>query len=138
MHEEGGGRAPFRDGLTDYKIMCFDGKAICSFACTGRAEGDLRVDFFDRDWGHLPFTRHYKNAEVLLPKPRHYEEMLCLAEALSAGIPFVRVDFYESGNRVLFGEMTFYPGSGFEEFNPPMWDERLGGLIDLSRAYSDA
>lgn len=122
---------PGPDGdLFDYKFMCFDGKARCVFTCTGRTEGDLRVDFFDTEWNHLPFTRHYPNADVQPERPRHLEDMLALAERLSGGIPFVRVDFYEQGDRVLFGEMTFYPGSGFEEFDPEEWDERLGSWME--------
>lgn len=118
-------------GLIDYKLMCFGGKAKCVFTCTGRAEGDLRVDFFDMNWKHLPFTRHYPNADILPTKPHRYEEMVSCAEKLAYGIPFVRVDFYESGNRLLFGEMTFFPGAGFEEFDPVEWDERLGSWIEL-------
>ena len=124
--------------LTDYKLMCFGGEVRCSFTCTSRARGDLRVDFFDAEWVHLPFTRHYPNSDVLPSRPRRYEEMVSLAEELSRGIPFVRVDFYESGGRLLFGEMTFYPGAGFEEFDPLEWDERLGSWIDLSNAYDSA
>ena len=118
--------------LLDYKLMCFSGEVRCSFTCMGRAQGDLRVDFFDVDWGHLPFTRHYPNSDTVPSRPRRYEEMVSLAERLSRGIPFVRVDFYESGDRLLLGEMTFYPGSGLEEFDPSEWDERLGTWIDLS------
>lgn len=134
-HTEREGFALSHEGLTDYKLMCFGGRAGCSFACTGRAEGDLRVDFFDREWRRLPFTRHYPNADAILPRPQRYDEMVALAEILSRNIPFVRVDFYESGDRLLFGEMTFFPGSGFEEFDPFEWDETLGSWIDLSGAY---
>lgn len=123
--------------LVDYKFLCFSGEARCLFTCSSRAKGDLRVDFFDRGWNHLPFTRHYPNADVVPKRPDSYEEMLTAAERLSSDIPFVRVDFYESGGRPYFGEMTFYPGSGFEEFEPKEWDERLGSWIDLSGAYGD-
>ena len=58
--------------------------------------------------------------------------MIKLAEQLSENIPFVRVDFYEIDGKVYFGELTFYPGSGLEEFEPDYWDEKLGNLIDLS------
>ena len=123
------------EGLTDYKFMCFGGEVRCVFTCTGRAEGDLRVDFFDTEWNHLPFTRHYPNADVVPRRPLHLLEMAGLAEELSADIPFVRVDFYEQSDRVLFGEMTFYPGSGFEEFEPEEWDLRIGNMLSLEGAY---
>lgn len=122
-------------GLTDYKVMCFGGEARCEFTCTGRVAGDLRVDFFDNDWNRLPFTRHYPNADVTPDAPMNLREMLTLAQKLSAGIPFVRVDFYESAGRLFFGEMTFYPGNGMEEFDPFEWDERLGSWIELAGAY---
>lgn len=119
--------------LTDYKIMCFNGKMRCAFTCTGRAEGDLRVDFFDGEWNHLPFTRHYPNANVPPSAPNRLRDMISDAEKLSAGIPFVRVDFYEAAGRYYFGEMTFFPGAGMEEFDPECWDSELGSWIQLSK-----
>lgn len=118
--------------LTDYKFMCFNGKVKCVFTATERFSGDgLKVTFFDRDWNPLPFERHYPKSEKPIPKPYNFEKMIELAEKLSENIPFVRVDFYESGGQIYFGEMTFYPGSGFEEFSPEEWDKRLGDLIEL-------
>ena len=121
--------------LTDYKFMCFGGQARCVFTCTGRAEGDLRVDFFDADWNHLPFERHYPNADATPERPACLSEMLRAAEVLAKGIPFVRVDFYDVASKPIFGEMTFYPGAGFEEFTPEKWDTTLGIWIDLSAAH---
>lgn len=57
--------------------------------------------------------------------------MIEYAERLATGIPFVRVDFYDTEDSILFGEMTFYPGCGFEEFSPNEWDDTLGSWIDL-------
>ena len=122
-------------GMTDYKLMCFSGRTRCAFTCTGRAEGDLRVDFFDLEWNHLPFTRHYPNADVPPVAPTCLKEMVALSERLSESIPFVRVDFYEVAGELYFGEMTFYPGSGFEEFSPEEWDERLGDMLSIDGAY---
>ena len=57
--------------------------------------------------------------------------MICLAEKLSRDISFLRVDFYVVNNRIYFGELTFYPASGFGEFIPNEWDEKLGDMIRL-------
>lgn len=123
-----------KEELTDYKFMCFNGKVKCSFVCLDRYSKDgLKVDFYDINWKKLPFSRHYPNSDIIIPKPHNYELMINLAEKLSKGIPFVRVDFYEINGKVYFGELTFYPGSGFEEFKPEKFDKILGDLIKLPK-----
>lgn len=118
--------------LKDYKFMCFNGHVKCGFTVTERFSDDgLKVTFFDREWNPLPFERHYPKSATSIPKPYCLERMIELAEKLSDGIPFVRVDFYESGGQIYFGEMTLYPGSGFEEFSPEEWDKTLGDWIEL-------
>lgn len=120
--------------LKDYKFMCFNGKVRCSFVCSERFTSDeLKVTFFDRDWNRMPFIRHYPSSSVEISKPYNYENMIILSEKLSQDLPFVRVDFYESSGKIYFSELTFYPGSGFEEFIPPEWDKVLGSWIDLSK-----
>lgn len=121
-----------RSELTDYKLMCFNGKVKCIFTVTERfSESGLRVTFFDPSWNRLPFERHYLASESEIKKPRNLEKMIQLAEELAESIPFVRVDFYESKDQIFFGELTLYPGSGFEEFNPPEWDEKMGSWLIL-------
>ena len=118
--------------LRDYKFMCFDGEVRCSFICSDRfSDAGLHVTFFDKEWNVLPFERHYPSRKDGLPKPHNYEKMVELAEKLSKDIPFVRVDFYEVGGEIYFGELTFYPGCGFEEFTPEEWDYTLGEWIKL-------
>ena len=119
--------------INDYKFMCFNGKVECSFVCTERDNKDkgLAVTFFNREWKKLPFQRHYRNSNKKIEKPINYDKMIVLAEKLSQGIPFIRVDFYEVDKKVYFGELTLYPGSGFEEFTPEEWDYKLGELINL-------
>ena len=116
--------------LNDYKLMCFNGKVKCSFVCSERSE-KLKVTFFDNDWKRLPFERHYPASEKEIPKPFNFNKMIELAETLSKDIPFVRVDFYEISGKIYFGELTFYPGCGYEEFTPEEWDEKLGSWIKL-------
>lgn len=118
--------------LTDYKFMCFDGNPECLFLCLNRgSQAGLNVDFYDMQWNRMPFERKYKASGMLMPKPSGFEKMVELSRKLSENIPFVRVDFYEIKGRVYFGELTFYPGSGMEEFRPEEWDRHLGEWIKL-------
>lgn len=120
--------------LLDYKFMCFNGKVRCSFVCSERFSNDgLKVTFFDRDWNVMPFERHYPKSEKPIPKPATYNQMVEFAEKLSVDIPFVRVDFYEINMKVYFGELTFYPGNGTEEFTPEEWDMTLGSWVILPK-----
>lgn len=119
--------------LNDYKIMCFNGKAKCSFVCTERDDKELglAVTFFDLDWNKMPFERHYRSSNKKIDKPKNYQKMVELSEKLSKNIPFVRVDWYEIKGKLYFGELTFYPGAGFEEFTPEEWDYKLGEMLKL-------
>lgn len=119
--------------LVDYKFMCFNGKVQCSFTCTERfSSSGLKVSFFDIDWNRLPFIRQYPQSTVDIKKPKNYDEMVIMAEKLSKGIPFVRIDFYEINKKMYFGEITFFPGSGYEKFTPEEWDLKLGEMINLT------
>jgi len=122
------------DEIVDYKMMCFNGKVKCSFTCSERqSKLGLAVDFFDMNWQRMPFTRHYRNTASPLPRPKHYSKMLKIAEKLASGITFLRVDFYEINGNLYIGELTFYPGSGFEEFTPEEYDYLLGSWLDIGQ-----
>ncbi len=116
--------------LCDYKFMCFNGKVKCTFVCSDRSS-ELKVTFFDNNWQILPFERSHPASKTIINKPLNFELMIKLAEKLSKDIPFLRVDFYEIDGKVYFGELTFYPGSGFESFQPSEWDTKLGQWIIL-------
>ena len=57
--------------------------------------------------------------------------MIELAEKLSQDISFARIDFYQIDDRPYFGEITLYPGGGWERFDPKEWDVKLGNWITL-------
>lgn len=121
--------------MTDYKFYCFHGEPEFLYVSEGLEDhGTARISFLNMDWSFAPFGRtDYKPFENLPDKPQNFAEMVRLAKKLSDGIPFVRVDFYEVLGQVYFGELTFYPCSGFMPFCPPEWDDRLGERIDLKR-----
>lgn len=119
--------------LIDYKVMCFNGKAKMIFTCTERFGDGLKVTFFDLDWNKLPFARHYPSSDKKIKRPKNLNKMIDFSEKMSCGMPFVRMDWYEIDGALYFGEYTFYPGTGMEEFNPEEWDKKLGDWIELPR-----
>ncbi len=55
--------------------------------------------------------------------------MKALAEKLTKGMKFIRLDLYEIGGQVYFDEFTFFHGGGFYLFKPDHWEKDLGDLI---------
>lgn len=121
------------EGLTDFKVHCFNGIPKIILVCRDRFEKNgLTEDFFSCTWEHLDISRpNHKNAEVQIEKPIELDEMLRLSELLSKGIPFVRTDFYSINHKVYFGELTFYPASGMQSFVPEQWDTILGEWLNI-------
>ena len=120
------------DNIIDYKVFCFDGKAEVLHTCVDREKNDLKIDFFDFEWNHLDIQReNCKNADIMPEKPKTLQKMKEFSEILSKGIKFTRVDFYEIDGQLLFGEISFFPASGFKKFIPDEWDLKFGNMIKL-------
>ena len=118
--------------IYDYKFMCFGGKAKCFFVTIDRnRESGLKLNFYDMNWQQLPFKRVYPNFTTPIRKPSNFDKMVELAERLAEGFTFVRVDLYDVNNTIYFGEMTLYPGAGFERFTPEKWDYILGEWMEI-------
>ena len=62
--------------------------------------------------------------------PMHdtHPRMLELAEQLSQGFQYCRVDFYSVEGKVYFGELTHYTGAGMEKLDSFEIDLALGHL----------
>lgn len=124
------------EDLLDYKFFCFSGVPVYCQVITGR-NSVKTMSFFDMNWSQQPFVRvskpgeTYPSSKEQIPKPVTFDKMKDAAERLSEGIPFVRVDFYEVQGKMYFGEITFYPASGFCAFEPKEWNFKLGEMIDL-------
>lgn len=121
--------------LEDYKVHNFNGEAKFVLVCRDRfSDSGLTEDFFTPEWEHMPVKRPKLGlAAQPIPKPEQLEEMLRLSKILSEGIPFVRTDFYVIEGKVYFGEITFFPASGFAEFDPSVWDAKMGAWLALPK-----
>ena len=106
-----------KDGFfpMDYKIHCANGVPVFIQCCFERSTQDVgRRVIYDTNWNNLHYIvndSHYSNAEV--EKPKHLKEMLEYASILSKGLDYARVDFYDTDDRVLFGEITLTPMGGW-------------------------
>lgn len=116
--------------IRDYKFFCFGGVPKAMFIASERAT-DVKFDFFDMDFNHLPLRQGYDNSPYPIDKPENFELMKELAAKLSKGLPHVRVDLYEINGKVYFGELTFFHFSGFMPFEPADWDRTWGEWLEL-------
>lgn len=121
--------------LPDYKFFCFNGEPKIMFVATGRQSmPEPYFDYFDMEFRRLGIRNEHPNSPVSnFDKPIEFELMKEFAATLSKGIPFVRVDFYDSCGKARLGELTFSHWSGLSSFDPEVWDERLGSWIILPR-----
>ena len=124
---------PETNDLSDYKFFCFNGEVKGLFVATERQNPneEVKFDFFDENYKHLPLRQGHDHAKVTPPKPRNFELMKSLSAKLSKGFPHVRIDLYDLGDKVLFGEITFFHFSGLVRFEPEYWDKHFGDMITL-------
>lgn len=111
----------------DYKLWTFNGRVEFIQVDTDREKSHKRT-MFDRNWKRLPFTTSYPMDKKSIQRPVSLEPMIEAAEVLSERYSFVRVDFYEIGSSPRFGELTYYPESGWGRFDPPEFDRMIGDL----------
>ena len=123
--------------LFDYKFFCFNGRVHFFKIDFGRFT-EHRANYYSRDGVFQDFgeTAFPRKRDANLKLPDNLDLMINLAETLSKGEPFLRVDFYDINGNVYFGELTFYPSSGFGSWDKPDADLMLGRLIQLPPGHS--
>lgn len=117
-------------GVNDYKIFCFNGEPKYIVVDIDRYIGHKR-NFYDINWNNLNVSSDCPKVDRQINKPKNLEKMLNVASKLSEDFPFVRVDLYNISGKIYFGELTFYPWSGYVSFNPDEFDFKIGENLDL-------
>lgn len=119
----------------DYKLWVFSGRVEFVQVDVGRF-GDHQRSFFDRNWNVLDFLLTYPGISKPITCPSNMNSMIDIAERLAKDVDYLRIDFYSNDVDVFFGEITMYPGSGYEKFSPVEADFRIGEMWDRSRVSS--
>ncbi|PSV85481.1 hypothetical protein CTM94_05240, partial [Photobacterium leiognathi] len=99
----------------DYKFFVFNGRVEFIQLDSDRFINHKR-NMFDRNWRDLNFEYSHEMKIPSPPKPIFLDEMIRISELIGENFDFVRVDLYFYNNKVTFGELTIYPGAGFEKF----------------------
>lgn len=123
--------------LPDYKWFCFNGEPKYCQVIQDRNAIET-IDFFDTEWVHQDFCGlnpvfgpQVGTAMVRPECPQNLLTHIKIAQELSKGLPFSRIDLYETGEKTYFGELTFFPESGMGVYTPDNYNEILGKLLVL-------
>lgn len=123
-------------GMTDYKVWCLDGKVVyilCAYDRIIGGEGaGYHLSAYDKEWNDISAKtlRPEKQGGYSVKRPKHLDEMIKYAELIAKDFAEVRVDFYETAERIYLGELTFTTGYGSHKES---FYEYLGSKIDLSK-----
>lgn len=117
------------EDLKDYKIWCFNGKAMF-IGIHGDRSNVAKGQIFHLDGS--PSTWRYPEIPVWREPPEFPEnlsELVRVAQELAQPFPFVRVDLYSTSKQIFFGELTFTPGDGINIRIPFDEDKQFGEII---------
>ena len=120
----------------DYRFFCFDGKVeFITVDSNSISDGEKNTNYnrniYDVHWKPIDAEINYERSSKEVNKPKKLKEMIEIAEKLSKPFPHVRVDFYYFNEKIYFGELTFYHASGYQEFRPLSFSERIGTTFNI-------
>lgn len=111
--------------ISDYKFLCFNGKPEYVVYDVDRFTNHKR-NIYDINWNDLHISSDCPCANKAYEKPEKLDEMLEIAKILAEDFPAVRVDLYCIEGKIYFGELTFFPWSGYVQYTPDEFDFEMG------------
>lgn len=112
----------------DFKFHVFSGRPLVVMAGRGRFERQT-WSYYDADWNRLAVRNSAYPPGADIPRPVALERMLEVAATLGRDFDYCRVDLYDLDGRVVFGEITHFPGAGYFAYEPREFDRVLGDLL---------
>lgn len=122
-------------GLIDYKFFCFDGKPTWIYVIADRELGhNAGLSIHDSDFLRVSAKRHDERVlERIIEKSVNFDIMKRIATTLSEEFPEARIDLYNNKGEIVFGEITFYDGSGYLTYTPDSFAVKLGEEFKLHK-----
>lgn len=119
--------------ISDYKFLCFNGKPEYVVLDVDRFTNHKR-NIYDARWNDLHISSDCPCiTDRIIEKPSNYNKMLEVASKLCEDFPAVRVDLYNINGNIYFGELTFFPWSGYVQYNPDSFDFEMGDKFILPK-----
>lgn len=117
--------------LKDYKVFCFNGEPLYIRVDSDRFTNH-KDNIYTTDWCELKgkhMGHGYSGHEIA--KPECLNKLLQYARKLSSPFLHARIDFYIVNCKIIFGEITFTNGAGFDRFSSYDFDLELGEKLNL-------
>ena len=114
----------------EYKFFCFSGIPKIVMVILND-NGIRKSNFYDMKFKKLDLKIENPNFGQCVKCPKEFEKMKEIAQTLSEGFKFIRVDLYCVGNQIFFGEYTFQHWGGFLHIDPVEWEKRMGEWIEI-------
>ena len=118
--------------ICDYKFLCFNGKPEYVVYDVDRFTEHKR-NIYDTNWNNLNIASDCPCCEREIAPPENLDKMLEIAKTLCADFPAVRVDLYNIKGKIYFGELTFFPWSGYVQYKPDEFDFIMGEKFVLPK-----
>lgn len=118
--------------INDYKFLCFNGKPEYIVYDTDRFTNHKR-NIYDLEWNDLHIASDCECCDRPINPPENLKEMIEVAQKLCEDFPAVRVDLYSIEGKIYFGELTFFPWSGYVQFTPDSFDYEMGEKFILPK-----
>lgn len=109
----------------DYKFFCSYGEVKFLFVASDRFDGQTKFDYYWPDWTWIPVKNQHPNVGPV-EKPKMLDKMMEYARKLSKDLPLIRVDLYNEGEQIIFGELTFTHFGCLNSFDPDVYDLKFG------------
>ena len=109
--DDGSGELP-----SDYKFLCLDGEIKCILIVTERTLNGYKLMTYNVEWEKLDYLKSGYVTTRIFNRPNNLKKMIKIATEIAAMFEFVRVDFYDIGERVIMGELTFTPQGGIMSY----------------------